>query len=182
MIHQVAQSRRGALDAAAARVRVWVRVRLAHQRCTLAPGARSSCRCYFICGTLHSVCTRGYMVGSGVDAGFIVTLYGFVGVVFVAVVVRVPCVVPSGEWSARSHQLGMPNILKHSQTFSPARHAEHSQPARPHRRGRDGVRGLARAMVRVESTPKVVRRVCMRSRKFGEASPHVPRVLILVLA
>ena len=51
------------------------------------------------------------MVGSGVDAGFIVTLYGFVGVVFVAVVVRVPCVVPSGEWSARSHQLGMPNIL-----------------------------------------------------------------------
>ena len=30
----------------------------------------------FICGTLRGVCTRGYMVGSGGDAGFIVTLRG----------------------------------------------------------------------------------------------------------
>ena len=32
--------------------------------------ARTSC-CCFMCGTLRSVCTRGYMVGSGVDAGFL---------------------------------------------------------------------------------------------------------------
>ena len=36
----------------------------------------STCCCSFISGTLHSVCTRGYMDWSGVDAGFIVTLYG----------------------------------------------------------------------------------------------------------
>ena len=31
---------------------------------------RVACRCYLICGTRRSVCTRGCMVGSGGNAGF----------------------------------------------------------------------------------------------------------------